>query len=66
MPEWTCLVCDPARRHPVRESGVFYRRAARACRNPRGSHDVTVKNTLSSNVADAQQALASALADRGP
>ena len=27
---------------------------------------MTVKNTLSSNVADAQQALASALADRGP
>ena len=53
MPEWTCLVCDPPAviLYAKRASSTAARRYARA---------------ETRNVADAQQALASALADRGP
>lgn len=53
MPEWTCLVCGPPAviLYAKRASSTAARRHARA---------------ETRNVADAQQALASALADRGP
>ena len=53
MAEWTCLVCDPPAviLYAKRASSTATRRYARA---------------ETRNVADAQQALASALADRGP
>ena len=52
MPEWTCLVCDPPAVIPYAK-----RASSTAARLARAE---------TRNVADAQQALASALADRGP
>ena len=52
MPQWSCLVCDQSAVIPYAK-----RASSTAARLARAE---------TRNVADAQQALASALADRGP
>ena len=52
MPQWSCLVCDQS-------AVILYAKRA-------SSTAARLARAETRNVADAQQALASALADRGP